>query len=180
MFQLAFGVAVFFVAIIAFAQTGTVPAEPMAGEGWDIFGTIYTLLGGLLVAGLSFGGKKLIDLINAKVDNEVLRGILGRLVSSVNDAVAMVNQTMKAEIQAAKDPKSPGGDRITEAEKRQMFDAVWDALKAEYGGAEGIFKLLQKIGIGSPKAAKAKVDTMIEAAVRRQKIETKDPTQPTP
>ena len=153
-------------ALLLLAQA---PAAPMAGEGWDIFGTIYLVLGGLLVSGLGFGGKKLIELINAKVDNELLKGILVRLTSSVNDAVAMVNQTLKKSIKAAKDPESEGGERITEAEKKQLFEAVWAALKEEYGGFDGLFGLLKKIGIGDEKAAKAKVDTMIEAAVNKQK-----------
>lgn len=174
-YQLLAFLVMYLFAFAALAQEATPATEPMAGEGWDIFGTIYMLLSGLVVAGLSYGGKKLIELINAKIENETLAGILGRLVASVNDAVAMVNQTLKAEIEAAKTPGSPGGDRITQAEKEKMFNAVWEALKAEYGGIEGIFALLRRIGIGDDNAAKAKIDTMIEAAVHKQKLEATDP-----
>lgn len=144
-------------------------AEPMAGSGWDMFGALYTLLSGILIGALGYGAKKLIELINAKIHNETLAGVMVRLVGSINDAVSMVNQTLKREIKAAKSPESPGGEKITEAEKTMLFNAVWVALGDEYGGFDGIFGLLKKIGIGNEAAAKAKIDTMIEAAVNSQK-----------
>ena len=153
---------------IQFILGQTETANVLAGSGWDMAGTIYLLIGGLVSSGFAWGAKRLLDLINAKISNELLRGILGRLSSSVVDAVAMVNQTVRKEIESAKDPNSPGGTKITIQEKKQLYNAVWDALKAEYGGWDGIFTLLRKIGFGQD-AAKAKINTMIEAAVNGQK-----------
>ena len=81
----------------------------------------------------------------------------------------MVNQTMKAEIQKAKSPDSPGGSKITESEAKKLKDAVWETLKNEYGGMAGIGKFLGVLGLGGDKAVAEKVDTLIEAAVNGQK-----------
>lgn len=142
--------------------------EDITLNSLDIASSIYMVVGSVIVSGLAWGGKKLIDLINIKVKNELLRGILGRLAGSIVDAVAMVNQTLKKQIKAAKAPASPGGDKFTDFEKKQMFDAVWSTLKAEYGGWKGIFSLLKKIGFGEA-SAKVKIDTMIESSVNAQK-----------
>ena len=82
----------------------------------------------------------------------------------------MVDQTLRKKIQEAKDPDSPGGKAITQGEAEKMRDAVWNALKSEYGGWGGLFNTLKRIGIGDEVAAAAKVDTMIEAAVNTQKM----------
>lgn len=154
---------------IALSQTeGDVPV----GTGLDIVFTLILLGGGLVVSGLSWLGKKLNDFLNAKIENEWVSGASRRLVSSVVDAVAMVNQTAKKELQAAKDPKSSGGTKITEQEAKDLGEEAWKALRAEYGGWDGLFALVKKIGIGDEAAARAKIDTMIKASVYKQKIES--------
>jgi hypothetical protein len=162
--------AIVFAVVLVISSIAVAQDSPeMAGEAWDIMGTIYTLVGGILVAGLGWLGKKLIEFVSAKTENEWIKGALSRLVGSISDAVAMVNQTLKKEILAAKDPNSPGGARITKEEGKQLREAVLDALKQEYGGWEGILKLLKRIGIGDQASAEAKLGTMIEAAVSGQK-----------
>ncbi len=87
-----------------------------------------------------------------------------RLKDSVLDGVKFVGQTLKAEILAAKAPGSPGGAKITDEEARRLKDAVWEALKDEYGGMDGIKKALKVLGLGDASWAKW-VDGKIEAAV---------------
>jgi hypothetical protein len=142
---------------------------PVSG-GWDVAFTLYALGGALLVGGVGWALKRLSDYLGVRIENETVRGVLQRLVGSVGDAVAMVDQTIRKEIDAAKDPASPGGTRVTEVERKRMYDAVWERLKGEYGGFAGIFGLLKRIGIGNEESARAKVDTMIEAAVSTHKM----------
>lgn len=145
-------------------------ASPEAiNQGADIALTVYGVVGSVLVAALSWLGKKLNDLIKAKISNELISGTLTRLTSSINDAVAMVDQTIREEIKAAKDENSPGGSAITKEEAQKLKSAVWDELKKEYGGMDGISKLLGVIGISDKQAIESKVDTMIEATVNSQK-----------
>lgn len=148
---------------------------PTAGAGWDVFATVYTIFGSAVLGGLGWLAQRVVKLINTKIANEILRGVLARLTTSVYDAVAMVNQTVKPEILAAKDPNGPGGTKFTQFEREQMLDKVWDALTAEYGGWDGIVKLVGKIGVGTRQAAHQKISTMIESAVRGQKQERPRP-----
>lgn len=145
-------------------------ADPAVGAGWSTAFTLYALGGTLLVGGVGWALKKLTDLLGVKIENETISGILGRLIGSVTDAVAMVDQTLRKEIEAAKSPSSPGGEKITESEAKSMKDAVWAVLKSEYGGWEGMFGLLKRIGIGDEAAATEKIDTLIESAVNANKM----------
>lgn len=163
--------AAFFAPAIVWAQD--VVADAPVSSGWDTAFTLYAIGGSLLVGGITFALKKLADYLGVKIDNETVGGIMKRLIGSISDAVAMVDQTIRKEIEAAKDPASPGGAKITESEKQKMRDAVWEALKQEYGGWDGIFGLVKRIGIGDATAAKAKVNTMIEAAVNAHNLKKK-------
>ncbi len=161
----------------ALAYAEEILLDPIS-SGWDIAFTLYLLGGSLLVGGLTYALKKLSDLLGVKIENETVSGVLQRLTASISDAVSMVDQTLRKELMAAKDPNSEGGATITAKEKAQMFEAVWQALKDEYGGFSGIFKLAKKIGIGDVVSAKTKINTMIEAAVSTHKMRKKmaDPT----
>lgn len=139
----------------------------------DVILSIYAALGPALLGLLGWGAKKLVGVIEKKVDNEIVEGMLRRLTGSVMDAVTMVDQTLRSEIEKAKSPDSPGGEKITAAEARKMRAAVWQALKSEYGGWDGLFSLLRRIGLGDKDAASRKVDTMIEAAVSTHKMRKK-------
>jgi hypothetical protein len=143
-------------------------ADPAIPQGWDVGLTVYGLLGGVLTAVIAWALSKLNGLVTAKTKNELVKGALSRFIGSVGDAVAMVNQTLKAEIQKAKKPGSPGGAKITESEAALMKTAVLDALKDEYGGMAGISKFLGVLGLSGDATSK-KVDTLIEAAVNGQK-----------
>ena len=150
------------------ADAVTVADAPLAG-GWQVAFAILAVAMVPLLALIGWAIKRLIDFIGIKVENETVRGILQRLSGSVNDAVAKVGQTVKAEIEKARATDSPGGAQITAEEAENLKRAVWDLLKREYGGFDQLFGLLQKIGIGDSVAATEKIDTMIEAAVAGQK-----------
>jgi hypothetical protein len=143
-------------------------ADPAISQGWDVALTVYGSLGGVVVGLLTWLLTKLNGYIGTKTKNELVKGALSRFIGSVGDAVAMVNQTLKAEIQKAKKPGSPGGAKITETEAALLKTAVLDALKNEYGGMAGIEKFLGVLGL-SGDATSRKVDTLIEAAVNGQK-----------
>lgn len=158
---------VFLFPFVALAQEAVAaPADPTIGGGWDIAATIYTLVAGLLATGMTWLGAKLSKWISTKTKNEMVGGILGRFTESVFTAVKHVMQTLRSEIEKAKDPKSPGGAKITEGEAAKLKEAVWSSLKEEYGGMDGIGKFLAVLGIsGGEDGIKKWVDTKIESAV---------------
>lgn len=145
--------------------------DPPVGGVWDTLTTIYLIVASPFLAGIGWVLNLVRRLIDTKVKNQMLSGFLQRLVGSVNDVVAMLNNTAKKKIKEAKSPTSRGGSKLTQSEAKELKQAAWDAILSEYGGWDGLFRLFKKVGLGSEEAAKAKVDTMIEAAVARQKLE---------
>lgn len=145
---------------VALAQ-GEKPISPAADLGF----TVYGALGAILVAFLGWLATHSAAFIRAHTKNAMVQGALLRMNESIFAAVKLVNQTLKAAIMAAKDPKSPGGTAITEGEADQMRKVVWDSLKSEYGGLAGIQQVLSVLGVGTASAAEDWVDRRIEAAV---------------
>lgn len=99
--------------------------------------------------------------VSALALNEKTGGMLARLNDSVFTAVKTVNQTLRAEIKAAKDPSSPGGSKITKEEAEQLKAAAWDELRA-YWGAKGLEEAGKVLGLDNLTRF---VDGKIESAV---------------
>jgi len=153
--------------ILALAQEAAAPAAGSVpiDAGADMAFTIYALLGSVITALLGWLSVRASAWLKAKTGNELIGGAITRITDSVFTAVKLVNQTLKREIEAAKDPKSLGGTAITKDEAAKLKDAVWNTLKAEYGGLDGIGKALGVLGLGTDDALKTFVDSKIEAAV---------------
>jgi hypothetical protein len=114
--------------------------EPMAGEFWDAFGSLYGVLATLIVGGLGWLSTRLTAYLSTKHKDAIWAGILQRFNTALFDAVQGRHAVIQAEFAKAKDPKSPGGSRITTDELNAIRDAVWDDLKAQYGGLDGLKK----------------------------------------
>lgn len=151
------------------AAVSAVVDEPVS-KALDLALTAYNFIGAVVVGAILWLIRTLGKLASTRVENETAAGILNRLSASIADAVAMVDQTLRKQLEAARAEASPAGQQITEAEKAQLYRAVWEALEREYGGWDRMFALLRRIGIGDGKAARAKLDTMIEAAVNGRKV----------
>lgn len=164
---------------IAFGQETEVTVEtisPFAETVW----VVYMLTGTAIVGFIGWGLLKLQELASKSkvMKNEYIAGLVSRLRTSVHDAVTMVDQTLKSKVKAARDPSSEGGMKITQKEAGEFDDAVWMALKNQYGGWDGIAKTFGDIVIGdTPEAVKkALVDTvgvMKESAVHTNKMRRK-------
>ena len=137
---------------------------------WDWASTIYLIVGGTITTLVSYGIAQGVRLINSKLSNSYFEGVLQRLGATIDELVAMVNQTLIKKIKAAKEPDSDGGTSLTETERAQAFNAVLDALKEEYGGWAGLYRLLKRIGISDKDTARKKITNMIEASVYKHKV----------
>lgn len=164
----------FFLTMLLLPATAVAQATMVGvSSAWEVGFTVYALMGAMVAGVITWALSKLAGYLNVKIQNETVAGVLQRLVGSISDAVAMVDQTVRANIESSKKADSPGGVKITKREKDEMLSAVWTALKTEYGGWDGIFSLLKKIGVGDEKSARAKISTMIEASVNTQNLRKK-------
>jgi len=119
--------------------------ETEISKGAETALTMWEILAPILTAAVGWGAVKLSNLIAAKTKNERVGGMLARLVGTVKTAVVSVNETAKAEIAAAKDPKSPGGAKITKGEAEQLKKACLDKIKS-YWGAKGLSEAARVLG----------------------------------
>lgn len=115
----------------------------LAGTGWDIAAMVYTALGASLLAALGYG----LSLIRKKWLEEFKTtwwaGAVTRLTYAVENAFAAAHAEIKLGVDKARDPASPGGTALTKEERDMIFDAVWERLKDQYGGMDGIKEALQ-------------------------------------
>jgi hypothetical protein len=112
------------------------------------------ILSPLLLLGLALIGKKLHDLIAAKVKNEKLNGILNRLDDAAVTAVAEIEQTVVSKL----DPTKPLGETAAIAKQ-----AALDSLKTHLG-AQGIAELKTVMGLddaGVEKVLSARVEAEV-------------------
>jgi hypothetical protein len=162
------GAFILFFPLLAVAQEVVAPAltpSASAGSGADLALTIYAAIGSLITALLGWLSVRASAWLKAKTGNELVGGALARITDSVFTAVKLVNQTLRREIEAAKAPGSALGAAISAEEASKLKEAVWTALRAEYGGMAGIGKALAVLGLGSDDSLKTFVDSKIEAAV---------------
>ena len=155
------------------AQAAPEVADKPVSSGCQLGLTIYEMLATLVTGAIVWLTTKGSAWIKTKINNETVGGIVSRFMESIGSAVRCVNQTIKDEILKAKDPKSTGGVKITESEAKKLKDAVWESLKSEYGGMDGISKLLGVIGITGDSGVKKWIDDRIESAVNTAKLEEK-------
>ncbi len=147
---------------LAWAQDAATAAPAKVSTGAQLGYSLYELFFPVLVALTGWLSLKLKTLIQANIKNATVAGVVSRFSDSLFTSVKKVEATIKAKIMAAKDPASDGGTAITEAEAAALRQAVWDELKAEYGGMAGIQEFLKVLGLGDVEGW---VNNRIEAAV---------------
>jgi len=132
--------------------------------------TIFTVLSVVLPivgAAVTWVFGRLGGWLSSKSKNEKVAGMIARLVDSVKVAVVSVNETAKAEIQKARDPKSPGGAKITKEEAEALKEACLAKVKA-YWGKKGLKTAAKVLGFGDEGLAMFLGD-QIEKAVKENK-----------
>jgi hypothetical protein len=119
---------------------------------------ILEVLSPLLLAALTWLAAKAAQLINAKVKNEYLRGVLVRLDDAVLGAVREVHQVTVEELKAA----SADG-KLTPDERARVKQVAIDAVKSHLG-TKGLGELAKILGLGDGAVDKL-LATRVEAAV---------------
>ena len=124
----------------------------------EIAAGIFKMLSPVLLAAMTWVAAKLAQLINARVKNEYLRGVLVRLDDAVLSVVREVHQvTVEALKNATVDGRLPPGARDTV--KRAALGAIKSHL-----GVRGIAQLGKVLGLDGD-AVDRLIGTKIEAAV---------------
>ena len=125
---------------------------------WTDFARAVEALSPLFLAALSWLSLRVAALINAKVHNERLHGILARLDDAVLMAVREVEQVY---VSALKTGDADGN--LTADERRQAKDAAIDAARS-YLGERGLAELCKVLGLSYDDATRV-VSARVEAAV---------------
>ena len=95
-----------------------------------------------------------------------VRDLLMRAWTEVLDACREVFQTYVEALKAGKDPESPGGDSLTEAEKAEAKSRAIGIFKANFG-KKGLGRLAKVLGVNLD----AWLGSKIESAVNVLKVE---------
>ncbi len=120
--------------------------------------TMLEVLAPIVVAGLTWLSAKLAQLIQAKVKNEYLRGMLVRLDEAVFTAVKDLQQTVVDAIKAA-----TADGKISEIEKQRIKQAAIDNVKSHLG-TKGLAELGQILGL-TITSVEGLIASKVEAAV---------------
>lgn len=134
--------------------------------GTEIAVGLFKVLSPVLLAALTWVGAKLGQLINAKVKNEYLRGVLARLDDTVISVVREVHQVTVDALKAATvDGKLPPSAK--EAVKQAAIGAIKSHL-----GTKGIAQLAKVLGLDG-QGVERLIGTKIESAVHGIKSQQK-------
>jgi len=125
---------------------------------------VFKVLSPVLIAVVTWVAANLAKLLEARVKNEYLRGVLVRLDDTVVSVVREVNQvTVEAIKSASIDGRLPAGARDT------IKNAAVNAIKAHLG-SQGLEDLARVLGLDSP-AVDRLIGTRIEATVHTLKAQ---------
>ena len=125
---------------------------------WAHLGNALQALSPLVLAALSWLSLRVAALINAKVKNERLHGILSRLDDAVFSAVREVEQVYVSMIKTASEDGA-----LTKEERRQAKDAALHAART-YLGPRGLAELCKALGMGEDDVDRV-ISTRVESAV---------------
>lgn len=137
-------------------------------KGAEIGVQIYQVLAPVLMAVVTWVAAKLAQLINARVKNEYLRGVLIRLDDTVASVVREVNQVTVESIKS-----SSADGRLTASARDVIKNAALQTVKAHLG-AKGIAELSQILGLDG-SAIDRLIGTRIEATVHDLKAQARVP-----
>ena len=135
-------------------------------KGTDIALGVFQVLSPVLVAAFTWVAARLAQLINARVRNEYLRGVLARLDDAV---VAVVREVHQVTVDALKASSVDG--RLPPAARDTVKQAALNAIKSHLG-VRGISELARVLGLDGP-AVDRFIGTKIEAAVYDNKTQRK-------
>lgn len=155
----------FFAPTLVLAQAVT--SAPTAPAAPSVLSTLFVqivipAIFTVLAAVVTWAGKSLINLIDAKAKNQTVAGILARLSATVETAVLDVNGTMKAQF-----AKASEDGVITPGEAAQLKAAAIAKIK-EHLGPKGIGELTTVLGVNG-SLLDSFIGSHIEAAIEGSK-----------
>jgi hypothetical protein len=130
----------------------------------DIAFAVFKALSPVLLAAVTWVAAKLGQWINARVQNEYLRGVLVRLDDAVLGVVREVHQVTVDALKAA-----TVDGRLPPAARDSVKQAALNAIKSHLG-ARGVKDLARVLGL-NPESVDRLIGTKIEAAVHDLKTQ---------
>lgn len=148
---------------------------------FDDFGLydVIQLLGMPAVVMVSWGLWALKNFINSKTENDFLRQLAAGFERTVVQIVMELNQTWVDAVKAARDPGSPGGSVLTDAEKQQIRRQAVQKLK-DYFGLGNLMRIFSYFtgSAGTEQELNSFLETKIESAVVAVKAAKKNGASP--
>ena len=140
-------------------------------KGAEIGVQIYQVLAPVLMAVVTWVAAKLAQLINARVKNEYLRGVLIRLDDAVaaGAVASVVREVNQVTVESIKSSSADG--RLTASARDVIKNAALQTVKAHLG-AKGIAELSQILGLDG-SAIDRLIGTRIEATVHDLKAQAR-------
>lgn len=124
----------------------------------DLAFKLIEVLSPVLMAALTWVAAKVAQLISAKVKNEWVRGVLARLDDAVLNAVREVEQSVVAEIKAAR-----ADGKLTADERARVKAQAIESIRSHLG-VKGLGELGRVLGLEDGCLEKL-LSTRVEAAV---------------
>ncbi len=126
----------------------------------------------VLVALLGFVSVKFTSWIKAKTKNEMVGGMLTRLVESSMRIVKGLEQSVVRKIKEGRAPDSPGGTKLTEEEQEEVAEEALISLH-DYWGIKGCIEICSVLGLDKEEVTKL-FKSHIESAVLDMNVKDKD------
>ena len=146
---------------VALAQTA---AETFAGTAWDVLGWLLVMgVGGLVVAGLGWLMSWGVGKLKGSDSPELVKDLVANFVETLKMGLSGAVLELQEEFAKARDPNSPGGERITQAELHTIGVNFKAWLLDQYGSWDAISKLVANVtgGVASPQAAEKFIDKFV-------------------
>ena len=131
-------------------------------SGWELLGRAWVALAPVLIAALSYLSMKGAQLLQAKVKNEYLRGVLVRLDDALFTAVCEVQQVVVDRIKAE-------SGKLDDAARERIKTAALDAVRT-YFGPKGLAQVGRVLGIPASDVERH-LETRLEATVYQLRSE---------
>ena len=126
--------------------------------------TMYEALAPVVLAIVTWLSARLTAGIRATVENRHAERILTRLNASVLDAVEAVHQQTVELIGRAREPGSPGGDKLTQSEVDKLRDAALAYVRS-FWGPKGLAELAKVLGYDAMSSVGGPIDTALKAKI---------------
>jgi hypothetical protein len=132
------------------------------------WGSIAEMLAPVIMAIFGWVSVRIAAWVKAHTKNTMIKGTLLRLNESILTLVREAEQTAVAELKKARSPDSPGGEKLTPEEAKEIKEKVTGNFKSLWG-QRGLDELTRVLGFSNGESVEKFLGSKIEEAVYKDK-----------